>query len=98
MKCNFCLTGKYHFCRGNIPIGVKRDGGFARFCIVPMAQVYELPKSVNLKQGKILEVCPSCLNSAFVIIISQIFCYIKKQYELQVGSHSNQPFTMTHKP
>ena len=65
MKCNFCLTGKYHFCRGNIPIGVKRDGGFARFCIVPMAQVYELPKSVNLKQGRILEACPSCLNFVF---------------------------------
>ena len=62
MKCNFCLTGKYHFCRGNIPIGVKRDGGFARFCIVPMAQVYELPKSVNLKQGRILEACPSCFG------------------------------------
>ena len=72
MKCNFCLTGKYHFCRGNIPIGVKRDGGFARFCIVPMAQVYELPKSVNLKQGRILEACPSCLNFVLVMKIGQI--------------------------
>ena len=54
MKCSFCLTGKYHFCRGNIPIGVKRDGGFARYCKVPLAQVHVLPPSVTLQQGIII--------------------------------------------
>ena len=54
MKCSFCLTGKYHFCRGNIPIGVKRDGGFARYCKVPLAQVHILPPFVSLQQGRVL--------------------------------------------
>ena len=31
--CKFCLDGKYHFCRKNMAVGVKRDGGFARYCV-----------------------------------------------------------------
>ena len=34
-KCQTCLNGKYHFCRKNFAVGVKRDGGFARHAIVP---------------------------------------------------------------
>ena len=62
MKCSFCLTGKYHFCRGNIPIGVKRDGGFARYCKVPLALVHVLPPSVSLQQGiSLLDNAPNYL-------------------------------------
>ena len=31
--CKFCLDGKYHFCRKNMAVGVKKDGGFARYCV-----------------------------------------------------------------
>ena len=47
-KCQTCLAGKYHFCRRNMAVGVKRDGGFARYCSLPSEQVHELPAQVRI--------------------------------------------------
>ena len=36
-------------------VGVKKDGGFARYCVVPSEQVYQLPPNVSLEQGALCE-------------------------------------------
>lgn len=54
-RCQVCLNGKYHFCRRNQAVGVKRDGGFARYCVVPAEQVHPLPPNVTLEQGALCE-------------------------------------------
>ena len=54
-SCKFCLSGKYHYCRKNAAVGVKRDGGFARYCVVPQKLVHELPSSLGLDQGALAE-------------------------------------------
>ena len=86
MKCSFCLTGKYHFCRGNIPIGVKRDGGFARYCKVPLALVHVLPPSVSLQQGIfLLDNAPNYLIVDCVILKRDGFYISKFPIEISVS-------------
>ena len=56
--CKFCLDGNYHFCQNGslrTTIGIGRNGSFARFCVVPMEQVYLIPDSVTLEQGALCE-------------------------------------------
>ena len=36
-------------------VGVKRDGGFARYCVVPMEQVYPLPLNMPIELGALCE-------------------------------------------
>lgn len=41
-KCDFCHTGKYHFCNNggiNNTIGIFRDGGWSTHAVVPESQV-----------------------------------------------------------
>ena len=56
--CKVCLDGNYHFCqKGSLrtTIGIGRNGSFAKFCIVPLEQVYLIPDSVTLEQGALCE-------------------------------------------
>jgi len=55
--CGHCPTDvKYpQFCEINKAVGVKRDGGWARFCVVPRAQVYKIPDDLSLLQAALSE-------------------------------------------
>lgn len=54
--CLYCEEGKYNLCEKAAAIGLQTDtGGFAENAVVPAKQVYELPDSVTLKEGALVE-------------------------------------------
>ena len=53
MECDVCLEGAYHYYKNMLTIGVNRDGGFAKFCVVPSSLAHKLPENVGFSQGKI---------------------------------------------
>ena len=53
MECDVCREGAYHYCKNLMTIGVNRDGGFAKFCVVPSSLAHKLPENVGFSQGKI---------------------------------------------
>lgn len=56
--CQFCTRGQVHFCQDGgcrDASGVFRDGGCAKYCVVPAEQVFLLPPSVSLQTGALCE-------------------------------------------
>src|SRR5690348_8346961 len=47
--CDACLSGRDNFCREYDIIGYRRDGGYAKFVVVPAVNVF--PKPSNLTWG-----------------------------------------------
>lgn len=69
-KCDFCHTGKYHFCDNggiNNTIGIFRNGGWSTHAVVPESQVYLLPSGVEMPQAALAEPL-SCLAHGWDII------------------------------
>jgi L-iditol 2-dehydrogenase len=54
-KCEDCLDGNVHLCRKGEVFGMKRPGGFAEFCAVPVSTLLPLPGVVSPVQGSLLE-------------------------------------------
>lgn len=54
-KCNFCLTGQYHLCRGLNHIGYYYPGGFAEYTKAPQNNVYRLPNNVSCEDACLLD-------------------------------------------
>nr|XP_039250509.1 D-arabinitol dehydrogenase 1-like [Styela clava] len=59
---NFCCENcvwheekKPQFCERNVTVGVKQNGGWAEFCVVPNKLVYKLPETVSLDGGALAE-------------------------------------------
>ena len=58
-KCNYCKNGREHLCGERIILGmnkpIERQGGFAEFVSIPDKNIYELPKSLDMKEAPIAE-------------------------------------------
>lgn len=53
--CRNCRSGRSHLCRGNISVGVTRNGCFAEYLSLPAANAYPLPNTVSDSQASILD-------------------------------------------
>ena len=58
-KCDYCLNGREHLCSKRIILGmnkpVERQGGFAEYVSIPDKNIYELPKTLLIKEAPIAE-------------------------------------------
>ena len=58
-ECGYCSTGKEHLCNKRIILGmnkpIERQGGFAEYVSIPDKNIYELPKTIEIKEAPIAE-------------------------------------------
>lgn len=54
-QCEDCLDANVHLCRKGEVFGMKRPGGFAEYCAVPVSTLLPLPDTVPALQGSLLE-------------------------------------------
>jgi L-iditol 2-dehydrogenase len=54
-QCEDCLDANVHLCRKGEVFGMKRPGGFAEYCAVPVSTLLPLPDTVSPVQGSLLE-------------------------------------------
>jgi len=58
-NCNYCTNGREHLCNKRIILGmnkpIERQGGFAEYVSIPNKNIYELPKTLNIKEAPIAE-------------------------------------------
>jgi propanol-preferring alcohol dehydrogenase len=60
-RCAYCQTGTEQFCATAQMIGKHRDGGYAKFLVVPERSVFRLPDEIPFEQGAIL-MCSSATS------------------------------------
>jgi 2-desacetyl-2-hydroxyethyl bacteriochlorophyllide A dehydrogenase len=60
--CPGCRAGRVNLCDNLQALGVTRNGGFAEYVIVPEAQAYELPLSLDPMHGSFAEPVACCLH------------------------------------
>jgi len=53
-SCEFCVRGLEQFCRSGQMIGKHRDGGYAEFINVPVANAFPLPDEIPFEAGAIM--------------------------------------------
>jgi len=58
-KCDYCSSGREHLCGSRIILGmnrpIERQGGFAEYVSIPNQNIYELPKTLEMKEAPIAE-------------------------------------------
>jgi len=54
-QCEECRDGQTHLCRDREVFGMKRPGGFADLCAVPVSTLLPLPEKVSPVQGALVE-------------------------------------------
>ena len=60
-SCPYCRRGLTHLCSALRPLGISRDGGFARFSHLPARYAYRLPNHVPFEEGALFE-GSCCMN------------------------------------
>ena len=57
--CDYCTSGREHLCGKRIILGmnkpIERQGGFAEYVSIPNQNIYELPKTLDMKEAPIAE-------------------------------------------
>ena len=58
-KCDYCTKDREHLCSKRIILGmnkpIERQGGFAEYVSIPDQNIYELPKTLDIKEAPIAE-------------------------------------------
>ena len=58
-ECDYCTNGREHLCKKRIILGMNkptvRQGGFAEYVSIPDKNIYELPKTLEIKEAPIAE-------------------------------------------
>ncbi len=58
-KCDYCTKGREHLCSQRVILGmskpIERQGGFAEYVSIPNHNIYELPKTLDIKEAPIAE-------------------------------------------
>jgi len=58
-ECDYCSDGREHLCKKRIILGMNRpivrQGGFAEYVSIPDENIYELPKTLDIKEAPIAE-------------------------------------------
>jgi L-iditol 2-dehydrogenase len=60
--CVYCRRGLTHLCSDLRPLGIARDGGFARYSHVPARYAYPLPEAISFEEGAFVEPVACCLR------------------------------------
>ncbi|WP_320121762.1 alcohol dehydrogenase catalytic domain-containing protein [uncultured Sphaerochaeta sp.] len=63
-KCDFCLQGKYHFCKKIGYIGTSLDGGFAEYTVVPEYSCTIVPAGISAEEASIIEPAAMVVRAA----------------------------------
>lgn len=61
-RCAQCRRGRINLCESLEAIGIRRDGGFAEYVLVPQEQAHELPLSLPPEHGAFCEPLACCLH------------------------------------
>jgi L-iditol 2-dehydrogenase len=54
-QCEYCRCGRPNLCLDRRSIGSKRDGAFANYVVVPAANLYRLPDSLDFESAAMTE-------------------------------------------
>ena len=86
--CEYCTNGREHLCHKRIILGmnkpIERQGGFAEYVSIPDKNIYELPKSLDIKEAPIAEPTAVALH-AVELGEKEIFKSFKKTKTLVIG-------------
>jgi L-iditol 2-dehydrogenase len=69
--CFHCRIGQTNLCPTGGLIGRETNGGFAEYAVVPKAQVFGLPDSVDLRIAPLIQVATTCLHAQRLAHLSQ---------------------------
>ena len=87
-KCDYCSNGKEHLCGKRIILGmnkpIERQGGFAEYVSIPDQNIYELPKTLDMKEAPIAEPTAVALH-AVELSEKEIFKSLKNSKVLVIG-------------
>ncbi|TIU05409.1 MAG: iditol 2-dehydrogenase, partial [Mesorhizobium sp.] len=61
-SCPHCHAGRINLCHNLIAIGIRRDGGFAEYVVLPQKQAFSLPKDLKPTHGAFCEPLGCCLH------------------------------------
>ncbi|RUU28275.1 iditol 2-dehydrogenase [Mesorhizobium sp. M6A.T.Ca.TU.002.02.2.1] len=61
-RCPHCHAGHINLCYNLIAIGIRRDGGFAEYVVLPQKQAFLLPKDLKPTHGAFCEPLGCCLH------------------------------------
>ena len=66
-ECEYCKNGREHLCSKRIILGmnkpIERQGGFAEYVSIPNKNIYELPKTLEIKEAPIAEPAAVALHA-----------------------------------
>ena len=54
-KCEYCRCGRPNLCLDRRSIGSKRDGAFANYILVPAANLFRIPDSLDFESAAMTE-------------------------------------------
>lgn len=60
-ECEYCLSGREHFCRRGAMMGKHRDGGFAEYVLMPARSLVALPDEIGFDTGAVM-MCSSATS------------------------------------
>ena len=87
-KCDYCSNEKEHLCGKRIILGmnkpIERQGGFAEYVSIPDKNIYELPKTLDMKEAPIAEPTAVALH-AVELGEKEIFKPLKNSKVLIIG-------------
>ncbi|MDP4133825.1 MAG: alcohol dehydrogenase catalytic domain-containing protein [Bacillota bacterium] len=55
LKCDFCRSGNWRYCKDFEEIGFKRNGAYAEYLVIPVYGLCELPENVSFAHGALCE-------------------------------------------
>jgi L-iditol 2-dehydrogenase len=69
--CFHCRVGQTNLCPAGGLIGRETNGGFAEYAVVPAAQVFQLPDSIDSACAPLIQVATTCLHAQRLVQLSQ---------------------------
>jgi len=60
--CKYCRIGKEHLCLRKKGFGVRLDGGFAEYCVIPEKTVYKVPAGISPSAAALTENVGCCIH------------------------------------
>jgi L-iditol 2-dehydrogenase len=69
--CFHCRIGQTNLCPAGGLIGRETNGGFAEYAVVPAAQVFQLPDSIDSACAPLIQVATTCLHAQRLAQLSE---------------------------
>jgi 2-desacetyl-2-hydroxyethyl bacteriochlorophyllide A dehydrogenase len=69
--CFHCSIGQTNLCPAGGLIGRETNGGFAEYAVVPAAQVFKLPDSIDSACAPLIQVATTCLHAQRLAQLSE---------------------------